>query len=182
MILFFFILFGAAVIVTAATISLKRCKPLEDELFRIREIPMTAVLGIALWAEAAGILYVLSTVPERLLTNQNASVNSYVFLTVSIILGSGMLLYRTVKIIIVCQNVVVYVSLLGKKTVLRWDEVSNLKLSHSKRLTMISEDGKKITVGGEKQSYGRFIILASQKLEPETGEEILVGLKSSLKL
>lgn len=153
------------------------------ERFRIREISLTALLGAMLWLEAAFILYYGLTVPERIITSARAEINVYIFLFLSIIGGSFMLLYYFVKCCIVTDDGIIGISPFGKKTVLKWKEVASLQLGVGKRLTLISKEAtKKITVGGEQSSYKNFLRIACQEIRPEAGDDVLRGLRLSMKL
>lgn len=175
------ILVAAAVLATLAVAVVKRVGPEQGELFRIRETPMTAVLGFALWAEAFVVLYFLLTQPERLAPSGQSRLNSYIFLAASAVLGGAMILYCFVKKILVFDDRVTYVSLLGQRKTIRWDEITEVKATQSKRLTLL-KDGAQFTVGGRAGAYHRFLKLAAKKIPPEAGEDVLAGLKAAYKL
>lgn len=176
-----FILVVAATLILIATRRPKKEQP--GELFRIREISITSLLGLMLWLEAGFILYYGIMMPERLITSSQAEINVYIFLILSILAGAFMLLYYFVKCAIVTKDGVIGISPLGEKTVLKWKEVASLKLNTGKRLTLINKEAtKKITVGGEQASYKNFLRIACKEIPPEAGDDILRGLKLSMKL
>lgn len=182
MLTIFLTAFAVVIIVTAVIIATRRCKRMPGELYRIREISMTAVLGALLWLEAGTILYYDLAIPQRLITNSNSQINVYIFLTLSILTGAGMLLYYFVKSIVVCEDSVTYVSFYGTTKILKWEEITEVRTNVGKRFVLIGKNNVKMTVGGQRKTYKEFIELACKKIRPEVGEDILIGLKKSLKM
>jgi hypothetical protein len=180
--LFATILYAAAIISTGILLLTKRCGPKPEELFRIHETPLTAALGAALWAEAGIVLYFLFTHPERLAPSAQSKLNAYIFLFASAVLGCGMILYSFVKVILVFDDRVTYISIFGSDSTLKWNEIDEVKATQSKRLTLYQKDGIHFTVGGKPAPYHRFIKLACKKIPPEAGEDILASLKTAFKL
>lgn len=176
------ILVAAVALGTGAVAVAKRGGPEQGELFRIRETPMTAAMGLALWVEAFFLLYVLLTRPDQLAPSVRSRINAYLFLVVSAVLGGAMILYSFVKKILVFDDRVTYVSALGQRKTLRWDEIDEVRVTQTKRLTLLKKGGVQFTVGGRTEAYRRFIKFASKKVPPEAGEDVLAGLKTALKL
>lgn len=170
--------------VAAATLYFLFAKrvPEQGELLRINEPPMTALLGFALWVEAGFVLYFLLTQPEHVAVSQQGRINAYIFLLASAALGGTMILYSFTKAILVFSDRVVYVSLFGRQETLRWEEIDEVKVTQSKRLTLLHKGGTQFTVGGKMESYREFVKLASKKIPPEAGEDILKELRIRLKL
>lgn len=159
---------------TAGILATKRYRKTEEELFRVKEIPMTALLGFLLWLEAGAILYVVIAVPENLIKSSRSFWNVVIFILLSSILGAVMILYYFIKSCIVSEKGIKCISLIGTVTELSWQEVSSVKVSTGKRLILESADGKKkVTVGGEKKSYQEFIRLAEKRMKPVSGREYL---------
>ena len=175
-------IFAFTIIGTLYMIISRRQKTLENELFRIKETYMTALLGLGLWAEAGAILYIMCTVPEKLAMTQTSTINTYIFLGASIILGAILNLYYFLKNIIIGETYITYVSILGSTTTFNWNEINKVKLSQGKRLTLISKNSNKFTVGGDKGPYKKFIIIALNKIKPEVGQDVLHHLKLAFKI
>lgn len=152
---------------------------LPKELFRVREIGMTSVLGALLWLEAGAILAYGITLPERLSGGFSSELNVFGFLALSILLGAYMQLYYFVKVIIVTEAGIVGVSVWGRKTVLEWQAVSEVRVSMLRRVTLAGSGGS-VTVGGEKKAYARFLKLAARKIQADTGNDILAGLSKTM--
>lgn len=176
------VLYVIVVIATLAVIIAKRVKTKQaGELFRLKEINMTAVLGFLLWIEAGTILGCALWQPESIITSNTAKWNLYIFLLLSILLGSFMLLYYFVKCDIILENGVIGVSVTGKQTTLDWKEVWDVSLFNGKRLVMQDKGStKKIVVGGEKKVYKEFVQLALKKTNPGKGRDVLKGLSTTL--
>ena len=184
MLIFISVIFAAVIAATAAPIITRREKrELPGERVRVREIGITALLGAMLWLEAAVILYYGYTQPQSLITSSRALVNMVIFLVLSIFLGAFMQLYYFVKCTIATDTEVLGVTAFGQRTALKWAEIDSLKLTTGKRLTMLDRSGtRKITAGGEKMEYRRFVKFASGKIPEKAGKEELRKLKNSLKL
>jgi hypothetical protein len=174
-------LMAAVVAITLLFLLVKRT-PKQGELLRIKEPPMTAWLGLVLWVEAGIVLYFLLTQPEHLVVSQQGRINAYIFLLVSAVFGGIMILYCFKKVILVFPDQVVYVSLFGQQETLRWEEIDQIKTTQSKRLTLIHKGGTQFTVGGKTEDYREFVKLASKKIPPEAGEDILQELRLRLKI
>ncbi len=176
------ILFAAVVIGTGIFVLMKKCDLQPGEVLRIRETPLTAVLGFALWVEAGIVLYFLFTRPEQLAPSAQSKLNTYIFLFASAAFGCGMVLYSFVKVILVFDDRITYISIFGVASTLKWDEIDEVKTTQSKRLTLYQKGGTRFTIGGKTDPYHRFIKLACKKIPAEAGEDVLAGLKTAFKL
>lgn len=156
--------------------------PKQGELLRIKEPPMTALLGLVLWLEAGVVLYFLLNQPQQVAVSQQGRINAYIFLVASVAFGGAMILYCFKKVILVFPDRVVYVSMFGQQQTLNWEEIDQVKMTQSKRLTLIHVGGTKFTVGGKTESYREFVKLASKKIPSEAGEDILKDLRIRLKM
>ncbi len=154
----------------------------EGELLRIYEPRITAALGVALFVEAGIVLYFLLTQPERVASSYTGQVNACIFLLASTAFGAAAFLYSFVKVVIVFEDRVVYVSILGREKSLRWGEIDKIKLTQSRRLTLLDREGEGFAVGGAASAYREFVRFASKKIPAEAGEDILAGLRTSMKL
>lgn len=180
-----YIFVGIFILTITATLYMifsHRQKTLENELFRIKETFMTFVFAIGLWAETGTILYIMCTTPEKLAMTQTSTINTYIFLGASMLLGAILNLYYFLKQVIICESNITYISILGSTTNFNWNEITKIKLSQGNRLTLINKNHVKFTVGGDKSVYKKFIVIASKKIKPEVGKEILHNLKLSLKI
>lgn len=175
-------LMAAAAAATVFFLVTGRAPRREGELLRVKEPPMTAAFGIALWLEAGIVLYFLLTRPERVAVSGQGRINACIFLVASAALGGGALLYAFVKAVLVFSDRVVYVSPFGRRKTLRWEEIDEVKAAQSKRLTLIHRNGVRFTVGGRMEAYREFVRLAGKKIPPEAGEDILSELRIRLKL
>lgn len=181
MLIFFTVLYAVVLLATAGIILLRRPKKAEGAKFTIQEIPMTAGLGLFLWLEAGVILYYWYTVPERLVLSRNSQINVCIFLLLSALLGSGLLLYYFVKRIIVSESGVTYVDLFGRTEFLQWEKITSVKQSSGKR--MVLEGGEtKFTVGGNRKGVIQFVKYAAGKIPPIAGDDVLRNMKKALKI
>lgn len=181
MLIFFTALYAVVLLATVGIIVLRRPKNSPDAKFTIREIPMTAVLGLFLWLEAGVILYYWYTVPERLVRSRNSQINVCIFLSLSALLGSGLLLYYFVKRVIVSENGVTYVDLFGRSEFMQWEKITSVKQSSGKRM-VLEGGGMKFTVGGNRKGVIRFVKYATGKIPPIAGDDVLRNMKKALKI
>lgn len=166
--------------ITFRTIRKQRpAQKFSNEIFRVREIGMTSVLGALLWLEAGAILAYGITLPERLSGGFSSDLNVFGFLVLSILLGAYMQLYYFVKAIVVTDAGIVGISVWGKQTVLEWQDISEIRVSMLRRVTLGGHNGS-VTVGGEKKAYARFLRLAVKKIQADTGNDILIGLNKTI--
>ena len=123
--------------ITFRTIRKQRpAQKFSNEIFRVREIGMTSVLGALLWLEAGAILAYGITLPERLSGGFSSDLNVFGFLVLSILLGAYMQLYYFVKAIVVTDAGIVGISVWGKQTVLEWQDISEIRVSMLRRVTL----------------------------------------------
>ncbi|MGE4485747.1 MAG: hypothetical protein AB7C97_11620 [Oscillospiraceae bacterium] len=160
----------------------RRTGPGKDELFRIKETPMTALFGLMILIEAGFLQYFLITKPEQIVATGEGLRNAYLFLFISVALGCCLIMYAFVKTVIVTEKGVICVSLFGSHEEVDWNEIDGIELTRNNRLVLIKGKELKVTVGGDRESFKRFIKMADKKIRPEAGEDILLTLKEKYKV
>lgn len=178
----FAIVFVLAVIATLYLCIVKRTDKKEDEILRIKEIAGTAFLGALLWLESGFLLYTAIATPERLLTNRNAVINTSIFLLLGIFLGSFMILYGTVKCIVVNSERITEIDVFGRSHSVKWEEISEAKRTSGKRILFISSDGSKVSVGGRREDVKAFLKVCDGYITSRKAKEVVVELKMALKI
>ena len=161
--------FIACVLFAAAVFLLRRAKPLEGELLRLRESPAVAVLGIV-------VLVFCLVVGLRLSGGQVQATELVLFSGVGMVLGCVSLLWYLVRCTIVTEDAVVAVGLLGGQVTLRWGEIVRLKLENG-RLLLLDFAGRQCTVAGGKKELAAFAAIARKRLKPGVGAAVLTALE-----
>ena len=163
-------LFFACLIFTVAVVLLRRPKPEEGELLRLRESVAVAVIGavvlvfclvVGLWLADRGL-----TQPLELA----------LFVGIGMVLGCVSLLWYFVRCTIVTDERVIAVGALGNRISLRWVEIVRLKLENG-RLVLLDFSGRQCAVAGSKKQMAAFAAIAKEHLRPELRESIgqLIG-------
>lgn len=178
----FLAVFIIIIIITVVLLAAYPFKPMQGELYRIKETGMTAALGAFLWIEAGFIFYIGFTKPGSLITNLNSRINVYIFLTLSIFFGAAMLLYYFAKSVVVFEDKITFVSFYSKPITLRWEDIVKVNSSMGKRLVFLGKNNEKISIGGERKNFKEFIKLSYDKVPPRAGRDTLLGIKKSLKI
>ncbi len=178
----FAIIFVIAVLVTLYLCFSKKTEKKEDELLRIREITETVLLGVFLWAESIYLLYYAIVKPEILLTNSNSVINTSIFLVTGIFLGAYMILYGTVKCVVISSENITEVDAFGRRSCLRWSDIAEAKRTNGKRILLTSKDGARVSVGGKRKDVKIFIKLCDEYLTSRKAREVVVDLKNALKI
>ncbi len=181
MIMLICVLYAFLVVATFFIAFTRRSAPEAGEELRIREHWMTILLGAALWAEAGVLLFYAVTQPEAVFHSQNTVINTCIFLALSAVLGSGMILYGTVKCILVTKEHIVSVNLLGQRTTIAWNQISAVQQTAGKRMTLQDKNGEKISVGGNRAIFRSFVALASQRVPAVVAGDTIANLKTALK-
>jgi hypothetical protein len=163
----------AGMLATLGLILLRRRKSDGREVFRVRETVLTVALGILLWAEVLVIAYFGYFLPEQLFTNANTRINVVIFLIMATGLGSVALLYYFVKCIIVEEDTVRYIDIVGNCKSLKWADIRGLTKRSGKRLLLNGPDGNAIRVGGEAQAFQKFLRYAEKKILSAENQELL---------
>ena len=70
----------------------------------------------------------------------------------------------------------IIVSIFNYIKIIKWDDISKVESTFSKKLKITSKDGQKVLISGEKNAMKKFLKVANKKIHPEIGEDILLGL------
>lgn len=178
----FAILFALTALATLYLCIVKRTDKKEDELLRIKEITETTLLGGFLWLESIFLLYTAIVSPEKLLTNRNAVINTSIFLLLGIFLGSFMILYGTVKCVVVNSKCITEIDVFGKEHSVKWEEIAEAKRTSGKRILLISRNGSKISVGGRREDVKAFIKMCDGYITSRKAKDTVEELKKALKI
>jgi hypothetical protein len=155
-----------AVILSAIVlIRVRQPKQQEGELLRLAETSFTAVMAVMMIALAFFILY---------MKFNNSSLGgtgstSYYFVAGFAVLcataGSGILLFTFLKKIIAFEDRVASVSIFGEIDELRWNEITEVKVTPlSNKITLIGKNTR-MAAGGEPKSYKEFLKIANKKIK-----------------
>lgn len=178
----FAIVFSLIVIATLYLCIAKRTVKKEGELFRIKEITETTILGALLWLEGAFMLYTAIATPEKLLTNRNAVINTSIFVLLGMFMGSYMILYGMVKCVVINSEGITEIDVLGRAHSVKWDEISDAKRTSGKRIMFISRNGSKASVGGRRGDVKAFIQMCDKYITSRKARDVVEDLKKALKI
>lgn len=166
--------FGATVLMIAL------CRPRRraEELLRVRESPAVAVIGLLLWGFSVLLLVWLSGMelpagPAILLSEAGLC------LLIGLLLGAVSLLWYFVRCIIATPQGVLAVGMTGEEQLLRWDQITQLKLENG-RLLLLDVAGRQCAVGGSRRAQLAFVRLAQERLRPGVGAAVLQALEQKL--
>jgi len=176
------LLAACAVLTVLFTLLCRRKERFADAQFVVKETPLTAVLGILLFAEAAFLCVLMERRGVTIDLSSAFGRNIAVFLAASALLGAFLFCYSLVRRVAVYADRLVFRSSFGSLFELRWEDVSAVKLTQTRRMKLANKEGAGFTVGGEKKGYSRFIVLASKLLPAQAGREIAQGLREQYKL
>jgi len=140
----------AIVSTTFVVVGKRRYRKIEKDVYVLRETLFTAVLGAGLWGEAVVLLYWSFVDGSRLLTSRNAVVNTVIFLIVSLLLGSFLMLYSLVKCYVFTQTGIYAFDILGRKRQILFQDITKITALTGKRLS-IETRSVKIILGGERR-------------------------------
>lgn len=130
----------------------------------LKENILTGLLGLALWLEGGIIVYYAITRSKYLFTNDNAKINTLIFIALSLLLGSAMVLYATVKKVYIQNEKVVYIDLFGRVSEMNYDDIKKVYKSTGKRLAVENKAGDKIVVGGQRKQLKKALKTIHSKL------------------
>jgi hypothetical protein len=168
--------FGLSWVVVGVALYLiftKRPKKMENEILRLSEPLMTAVLGGMLIAMGLFILVLKVIDPSTGGSDQSSYLMAAAFVLLCNLSGSAILLFSLLKTIIACEDKLVVVSTFGKQTHLQWREIKEIKLKPlSNKATFIS-DRLEFVVGGDPRLYKKFIPIARRKIPPRVTQDLL---------
>lgn len=174
-------LIGLSVLAFAATLlvlALRRPGPQPGELLRVRESPAVAVLGVLLWGFSVFLLVWMSGLqlpagPAVLATEYGLC------LLIGLVLGGVSLLWYFVRCIVATEQGVLAVGMTGGRQLLRWDQITRLKLENG-RLLLLDVAGRQCAVGGSRAAQLAFARLARARLREGVGKPVLDALEQKL--
>lgn len=148
----------------------------EGELLRLSETAFTALMGAMMIVLPFFILYAKYSKPAL----SGSDMDSYLYIggfaVVCMVVGCGTMFYTFVKKIIACKDRILYINILGRKSELYWDDITEVKVPIlSNKATFIGKNTQ-FTVGGEPKTYKEFIKIAQRKVKPEVGSDAFMKL------
>ena len=108
--------------------------------------------------------------------------NILVFLAASIVLGSFIIFYYFVKGVYIYEDRIVYVSIVGKKTEVLWEEIIDIKITQMQRVKLFYGPNSSITVGGEKKDFKEFLRFAIRLLPESVDKNQLIAIGTRYKI
>ena len=100
-------------------------------------------------------------------------------LCIGLLLGAVSLLWYFVRCIIATPQGVLAVGMTGEEQLLRWDQITRLKLENG-RLLLLDVAGRQCAVGGSRRAQLAFVRLAQERLRPGVGAAVLQALEQKL--
>lgn len=150
----------------------------KGELMRLSETAFTAVMGGMLVILGFFLLYMKYTDPTVAGADQTSYIFAAGFALVCITGGCGIMLFTFLKKIIVCEDRVLFITILGRCKELYWDEIAEIRVPVlSNKLTIIGKNIR-FTVGGEPKAYKKFIKIAQKKIKAEVGSSVFEKLSN----
>jgi hypothetical protein len=146
----------AIVSATFVVVGKRRYRKMAKDVYVLRETLFTVVLGAALWSEAVVLLYWSFADGSRLFTSRNAVVNTVIFLLVSLLLGSFLMLYSLVKCYVFTQTGINAFDILGRKRQILFQDITKITALTGKRLS-IETRSVKIILGGERRQMNETV-------------------------
>ena len=98
---------------------------------------------------------------------------------IGLLLGAVSLLWYFVRCIIATPQGVLAVGMTGEEQLLRWDQITRLKLENG-RLLLLDVAGRQCAVGGSRRAQLAFVRLAQERLRPGVGAAVLQALEQKL--
>jgi len=163
-------------LLTAFLIYKRQPEKQADELLRLSETSVTAVLGGMLIVLGFFVLYQKFNNPNLAGNDENTYLIIGAFALISVALGCGVLLYSFLKKIIAYQDKVVLITFLGQYKEMYWKEITEVKASILSNKATLSGNNCKITLGGEPKKYKEFLKIAKKKIRPEISSDVFERL------
>lgn len=164
--------------VTLLVIALRRPRRGQGELLRVKESPAVAVMGLVLWGFALWLAVWMSGM--QLPVGPAVLVTDYgLCLMIGLVLGAVSLLWYFVRCTIATEQGVLSVGMTGERQLLRWDQITRLKLENG-RLLMLDLAGRQCSVGGSRRTQLAFVRLARTRLREGVGKAVLDALEQKL--
>lgn len=176
-----FIVLVTSVMFVINIVKSKKADPEASELARIRETPVTA--GGAVIVYILGITLLVFQFVDPNISGASGTAHLYGFglYVLCILLGSYIILYTFVKEEIATKDKLVMISVFNYIKIIKWGDISKVESTFSKKLKMTCENGDKVLISGEKNEMKKFLKVVTSKIDPEIGEDILLGLINRIK-
>ena len=146
------------------------------ELMRVSETKVTAIMGYLLFAMGLFILYMKYLNPGIAGTDELSYFYVAGIALFSVAIGCGIMFYTFLRKVIVYEDGLVFVSMIGKSKKIFWKEIKEIKVpSLTNKATFIGKNAS-ITVGGEPKAYKAFLKIAMKYIKPEVGSDTLATL------
>lgn len=145
----------------------------EKELLRLSETKFTVILAGML------ILMGFALIVIKLIDPARGGVDTVSYLMVAflallcVVSGSGMLLFTLLKQIVLTEDGLTVVSLFGKTYDMPWKEITEIKLKPLSSKVVFVSKKHSILVGGEPQTYKKFIAIAKTKIPARVSHDLL---------
>jgi len=153
-------------------------KKQEKELLRLSETKFTVIMAGLIIFMGFALIAVKLIDPAR----GGSDTNSYLVVAglalLCVVSGSGMLLFTLLKQIVVTEDGLHIVSMFGNAQEMPWKEITEIKLKPlSSKVTFVSKKNS-ILVGGEPQTYKKFIAIAKTKIPARVSHDLLDKLNN----
>lgn len=159
----------------------KNDDPKALELARLKETAVTAGGAVIVYSLAIMLLIFQFVNPNISGASSTAHLYGFGLYVVCTLLGSYIMLYTFVKEEIATKDNLIMVSVFNNIKIIKWDDISKVESTFSKRLKITSKNDHKVTISGEKNEMKKFLKVAVKKVDPEIGEDILLGLINKIK-
>lgn len=164
------------IVATSILITTKEPKKQKGELMRLSETKATSALGVLIIAMGFFILWMKYTNPAIAGSDQTSYLFVSGFAVLCMAVGCGMMLYTFLKKVVVLEDGIVFVNLLGGNKRMAWREITELKVPPlTNKLTLIGHHTH-FTVGGEAKAYKAFLKIAKEHIKPEVSSDTLGNL------
>lgn len=150
----------------------------EKELLRLSETKFTIVMAGLLILMGFALIVVKLIDPARGGSDTNSYLMVALLALLCVVSGSGILLFTLLKQIVVTEDGLSIVSMFGKTKDMPWKEVTEIKLKPlSSKVTFVSKQHS-ILVGGDPQTYKKFIAIAKTKIPARVSHDLLDKLNN----
>jgi len=149
----------------------------DGELLRLSETIYTAAFAVLLIAMAGFILWMKYSHTEIAGKDPTSYFSVGVFAVMCAAVGCGVLFYTFLRKVIVYEEGVVFINLLGAKKQIQWNEITEIKISPLTNKIGLISGSSHFSVGGEAKAYKEFLRIAQQKVKPNVGGPILDKLR-----
>ena len=153
-------------------------KKQEKELLRLSETKFTVIMAGLIIFMGFALFAVKLIDPAR----GGSDTNSYLVVAglalLCVVSGSGILLFTLLKQIVMTEDGLRIVSMFGNTQDMPWKDVTEIKLKPlSSKVTFVSKQ-LKVLVGGDPQTYKKFIAIAKTKIPARVSHDLLDKLNN----